>query len=126
MSEINFHHSARRSSFEEVLGLTWGLSVLETKSILKRANSFLPRPFFLNRLVRSVRRVMQVRPGTHRAIQDNVEQCRAMQGNAEESRAIQEIAGTHSVKRHKPRDRSAAQIHSGDFQEDTGRAATAR
>jgi hypothetical protein len=69
---------------------------------------------------------MQVRPGTHRAIQDNAEQCRAMQGNAEESRAIQEIAGTHSDKQNNPRDCSAAQIHPGDFQEDTGSVATAR
>jgi hypothetical protein len=49
-----------------------------------------------------------------------------MQGNAEESRAIQEIAGTHSEKQNNPRDCSAAQIHPGDFQEDTGSVATAR
>jgi hypothetical protein len=66
---------------------------------------------------------MQVRPGTHRAIQDNAEQSRGMQGNAGESRAIQEIAGTHSEKQNNPRDCSAAQIHPGDFQEDTGSVA---
>ena len=49
-----------------------------------------------------------------------------MQSNAEESRAIQEIAGTHSEKQNNPRDCSAAQIHPGDFQEDTGSVATAR
>ena len=69
---------------------------------------------------------MQVRPGTHRAIQDNAEQCRAIQGNAEESRTIQEIAGTHSEKQNNPRDCSAAQIHPGDFQEDTWSVAAAR
>jgi hypothetical protein len=49
-----------------------------------------------------------------------------MQKNPEQSRAIQEIAGTHSEEQNNPRDCSAAQIHPGDVQEDTGSVATAR
>jgi hypothetical protein len=123
VSEINFHHSARRLLFERVRVLTKGLSVLETQSILKRANYFLPPPFFLNPLgaISS-----SSDASSSRNLQSDPRECRAMQSNAEESRAIQEIAGTHSEKQNNPRDCRAAQTHPGDFQENTGSGVAAR
>jgi len=86
VSEINFHHSARRSSFEGVRVLTKGLSVLETQSILKRANYFLTPSFFLNPLGASS---SSSDASSSRNPQSDPRRCRAMQRNAEESRAIQ-------------------------------------
>jgi hypothetical protein len=97
VSEINFHHSARRLSFEGVRVLTKGLSVLETQSILKRANSFLSPPYFLNPLGAissssdaSSSRALQSNPRECRSIQENAEQCRERQDNAEQSKRLQE------------------------------------
>jgi hypothetical protein len=104
VSEINFHHSARRLLFERVRVLTKGLSVLETQSILKRANYFLPPPFFLNPLGAissssdaSSSRNLQSDPRECRAMQKNPERSKRLQERTAKNRTIQEIAELHRL-----------------------------